>query len=1013
MFKHVEYMRKYAFIICSRSYGGKNKDNEALYDDYPLQRLTHLLCFEDDDETRAACRHYNIAVGDLDGAETIFWRKTKFKEPKDPDKGSVIPLRPRKMTKVIEGKLKGATRLAVCRGEVSGEESFLSTLQAQARRNSARGSGSTGSSIGGNSQARAEALLALKKKEDERMRKMREEADARQRQEEVKRKEAERLRLLEQEKLRRQEERKRQIQMQEEREREKRLEKEREELRAAQEKESARLKAQQEERQRRVELERQEALRREEEERVRAEQERMRREEEERKRQELIRQEAERRRLEILRQQEEERKRLEEERLRREEERRRREAEAYRLQQEQKKRVEAAKKRLLWQRLVNKTRHLIAAAQTKDTLLRLKVHKLSSTHTNKSLVCCPLGVQPSRVPMGSEGHDLRRIMESALRDDVASPKLDAAIAEKRRAELEVERIMDCAQRDDDAASELGTAFAEKLRAELDVEKILASEQGDDIVASKLGCIFAEKLRAKLEVDSIPTAPDAPGSTFLFKIAVLLPWPNCDLDVGMVGLIRSWMKSRLDFDKTFTSQSSSINVRTVFVDGSTQSSTSLCDAALLVIPPPWSDSHDDRGQSDNDLKLLAASLDKDMPRVVLALSESFEPKTVDDQDKRLFKIFSQKDAGTHAQFFRNSDLSLSAVNDSLSMCIDSLVETIANEPLLTIEMLSIDRLFYKSVNTLIWVDGSLEKWEDLADNAEKAILAAANQIDTHCSKFRQSGSIWPSLEFAVDDSIPDYFGTDVDLPIDWALTTSRECLGKALLELADNLRGPLSEVIQRFVSDAPSEIQCECESMFDRRLYKRCLQRALLWRVEAGESGRNCRYVYIPPGIADDAIQTAAALQFENARSSRTVSQPLEFLGDYDSAEDTENDLSIGAGSQNTFVENTEFAEEIDLPPESTPDRAPGGKRPWTDPGTEKDKLDPLLLGAGPATSKTSYKRQRRHKPNSTKDVSESISYTRKLERLLHGSEVKDMMLGNGRLLLSAALRGAPPLSPED
>ncbi|KAL7574910.1 hypothetical protein ACA910_010740 [Epithemia clementina (nom. ined.)] len=133
MFKHVDLMRKVAFQIMAKTYGAKSKDtNEAFYDAFPLKDLVILLCFEDEEEACTACRHFNIAVETVkvrssSGTRTeeiVFWRQSSFLEPKDETKGTVVPLRPRKMIRTIEAKLNGATRLAVCRGEVSEGVSF-------------------------------------------------------------------------------------------------------------------------------------------------------------------------------------------------------------------------------------------------------------------------------------------------------------------------------------------------------------------------------------------------------------------------------------------------------------------------------------------------------------------------------------------------------------------------------------------------------------------------------------------------------------------------------------------------------------------------------------------------------------------------------------------------------------------------------------------------------------------------------------------------------------------------
>jgi len=123
MFKYVEGMRKDALIIMSRTYGTKLKPNgQPFLDEYPLEDLVKLLCYEDEEEASTACRHYGITVE----GDRVLWRHSKFGEPRDPEKGHIIPLKPKKMIRTIESKLHGATRLSVCRGGVSGEDATLS-----------------------------------------------------------------------------------------------------------------------------------------------------------------------------------------------------------------------------------------------------------------------------------------------------------------------------------------------------------------------------------------------------------------------------------------------------------------------------------------------------------------------------------------------------------------------------------------------------------------------------------------------------------------------------------------------------------------------------------------------------------------------------------------------------------------------------------------------------------------------------------------------------------------------
>lgn len=123
MFKYVENMRKDALTIMSKTYGAKHKTTgQPFFDAYPLENLVKLLCYESKEEASTACQHYGLVVE----GDQVMWRHGRFREPRDPEKGHIIPLKPRKMIRTIESKLQGATRLSVCRGGVSGMGAILS-----------------------------------------------------------------------------------------------------------------------------------------------------------------------------------------------------------------------------------------------------------------------------------------------------------------------------------------------------------------------------------------------------------------------------------------------------------------------------------------------------------------------------------------------------------------------------------------------------------------------------------------------------------------------------------------------------------------------------------------------------------------------------------------------------------------------------------------------------------------------------------------------------------------------
>lgn len=380
MFKYVEHMRKDALMIMSKTYGAKHKTTgEPFFDSYPLENLVELLCYENEEEAREACQHYGITVRD----DQVLWRHSKFCEPHDPVKNTIIQLKPRKMIRTIECKLRVgndgfATRLSVCRGAVSGEGATLSKsgdlqspylltapITSDADRRMAEDVAE---------QARQEAVEREKVRQKQKAEKLLAEK--------------ERLEQMEKEKLKAkqlEDERKRKAMLEEKRradeervKRERQLEEERREREKI---EYEKRKREQEEEKRRLAREREEA--------------RKRAEAEERERERQMREELERRKVEeeMLRRKKEreaaeERRRLEEERARREEEERRmeqerqRKAEEDRLRKEKeekehqiemmwRQKIERARKIMIWQLWRNRMRRYDSSENSTDRLFRL------------------------------------------------------------------------------------------------------------------------------------------------------------------------------------------------------------------------------------------------------------------------------------------------------------------------------------------------------------------------------------------------------------------------------------------------------------------------------------------------------------------------------------------------------------------------------------------------------------------------------------------------------------------
>ena len=379
-----------------------------MYDTYPIKTLARVLCFEDLDEARTTCRHYNITVkhgkiknssGEVREEELVCWRKTPFREPKDEEKNTTISLKPRKMIRTIESKLNGATRLAVCRGGGSFAQDSIPIpsetpgLQNAQLQQSFR-----------EDQAEVERL---RKEETERQEELKKEREKllfeRQQQEFEEKAEHDRITLEMAKEQRR-------LQL----EREKKAQEEARRLKA----EAAARKRAQEEEARRVEVERRrreaEELKRLE--RLRQEEERLRKEQEKRRQEEIeaerIRVEKERLRVEAERRRQEKERRQEMERIAKE--RKAKEEQAMQLHLEWKQKVSSARKEVAWRRWLQKfPRQLLMVDQTRESLSRIGdqrpgeqiAESLDRIHSERR--------QPRQVVLPSKG--FRYALEALLR----------------------------------------------------------------------------------------------------------------------------------------------------------------------------------------------------------------------------------------------------------------------------------------------------------------------------------------------------------------------------------------------------------------------------------------------------------------------------------------------------------------------------------------------------------------------------------------------------------------------
>ena len=942
MYKHVATMRKNALYLMQKTYGGKTKDGGNMYDAYPLRHLTSLLCFEDDDEARTACRHYNITVKtEENGIDAIYWKATSFRERKDPEKGTVISLRPKKMIKTIEGKLKGATRLAVCRGELSGAESYLSPSAIQIAL--ARYSQSKSTTKSSN---RSEYVFRMKeieqKRQEEDFEARQHEILERQKREELQRAaELENRRKLENEMKRRmqvkeQEKREAQLQLERENIERKRLEHnlklEQEEQRRMEEELLLRQEA---ERKKQAEQERQEALRLQRENQIKEEFERNRRIEEERERQRVLELErARKERLEeVARQQE--RQRMLDLLAAQEFERQRQEAEKLRLQKEKQEKLKAAHKIAAWIWGITRRHSQRTFSRIIESLSTLK----SIRRPRSMIASAPISRQK---PTWMYGEYCDRLGASM-----------AAILSTNHSNLNI------------------------------------------LLASKIGANLDEKKSHESK------------STILLTLACIFPMGGTAQEQQICRMLHAWLQSRFTFNEVCVYRGNSHNVRITIVDNiNSSSSAPTCDAAIFIVPPPWAD---DAKMRLGYIRSLASFIDDDIPRLALVLFDR-----IDSDDLNESTVFlSDNLSGRYEKIPIVSVLGTGAdkLEESVLDCIEKLGSLLDADDLQKIDRMSVSRIILTCVTSTLWM-AKIEKREDIGAQAASAIQSIMKEILTAGSLVAHHASSWPSNDFASAVSgapfISDYFFAGSHLPIDWASPERFASIGNAFMGYANLLEGPLPTAIRQFTIDAPIHVRENCQNLMDQQFFKRCLLVALQWRMTQHENSPDCQYVYLPEGMIEDGIQRTMSLLKGSSRN--------ELKG-----------YSIPSQTRVASIDmvDTEILESENRPSEQTPITTVVGaakRRRFSDSFTpvvsEAQQPTPSAGDTMLPNISTEPKRRRTaanvslgDKVSISRRISHSMSFTKKLESLLHGTTCVDLRIGTS-LFLSAALADAPPLITE-
>lgn len=1017
-----------AIYTMSKVYGGvMKKTKQSVDDQYPLKRLVRLLCFEDASEALATCRHYNITVEESPSTNPnspsgsnaiIYWKRSPFRRPKDPEKGFTLTLPPHKMMWTIEAKLNGATRLAVCRGEVSGDGAALSSVPTS--RPSARAADAVSQqqmAISSAVSTPAQAVetpqtdeQAAKRRLEER-RRLREE-QKRKEKEELQKEEAERkqreeagrqaliLRKQKEEELRREqaraEEELKKQKAEEERLRQEQLRREAEaaakEEQLRREAEERRLAAARAEAQRKAEAERLEMLRqaelqrkREEEERlerIRREKEEKRRREEEKRRleEERIRQEQERLRQEQLRLQRE----------REERERRLREEEARRIAAAKEAKMNQARKLLIWRRLRSKLEGELRKERTRQSLNRLDP-------TFSGALPAPVFIPSSDTAGMLETNDFGIDARASLLPGIS--------------------VLD--------------SLSRQCNGPLNLSALLRK------------ALYSLQRNA-------PSLAGA-GDVILTKVAVVLPTFAGPKAGAMRSLVHSWIGKRLEYGTVAIdlpeNGQRSFEIRTVASIGNAGNAD--CDMALLVIPPHF---------GEDSLTAYSAltfpQLDGVVSRAILCLDSGSNRAYAKVVDKLLSSVLQDVPFIQVGEELRTDvfDLSLENASDALIQSFVATVATTRSESDGTrgaLVRLPISQLASRCIRGALWRDGihpGTNEEHMIMDRTRGVLVAMMAQLKSLFTSYRTGAtwSNWPAREFTnVRGVVPNYFGDGVDLPADWKDSLSHAEVEPAVMKLYKELDGvSFMAMIDSRTMGAPEQVKQDCREMLAKRQFRRCFEYILLWEEANIEPEEEEEVVYLPKQSVAQVVEGCIQRMALNDDDNDFTLPDTESTDQLEAAKEADENVfavelmqamrspqllleestpravdSLAGDGSRPLAESTRTPDSNIMSPPvgvqtpatpavgvqtpATP--ADGVETPATLPPSANDILggSKRLLDSGDALTKSP--KRRRGSPLS-KNLKESMAFTKKLESMLQGETVSDMKVGNVKLadLLSKA-----------
>jgi hypothetical protein len=325
---------------------------------------------------------------------------------------------------------------------------------------------------------------------------------------------------------------------------------------------------------------------------------------------------------------------------------------------------------------------------------------------------------------------------------------------------------------------------------------------------------------------------------------------------------AWVSSRLKcgrvaVEKLTEGKTPPIEVRAVVV--SSRQTVVDADMELALLPPPWATLNQDAGWIQSE----SSTRNGEVPCLSLVLGSNLQSQELNSSCGKEVVAEGIRRPRAFSTVYPSS-LSEDAFECALVVACKQLVKKFVEGTLVYVDRILPGHMGTIVMREALWAASRIQPFHNgnaIVAYARDSLLAMASELEKVHLINEIKWKTWPPIEFADEESVPNYFSQDGRLPLLWGDHLSKKSVDTAIGNFLLTLDGRFRDVIERLLVRAPNSIQEECAVMTRRREFRRCFERALLWNQEHREPRPGDTFFYFPRGLLELIIQnTLSTLQ---------------------------------------------------------------------------------------------------------------------------------------------------------